>query len=171
MKMAVRKRSGISGAEYSLAVQFASRLPNLPSEADFKRWMRAALGQAAQVTIRVVNAAEARNLNSTFRGRHDPTNVLTFIYHDPASNALQGDIVLCAPVLAREAREQKKLLAHHYAHLTVHGVLHLAGYDHEQQADADEMEAIEVAILASLGVPDPYSVPSASRKGSQVRRQ
>lgn len=169
--MAVRKRSRTSNAEFSLAVQFASRLPNLPSEADFKRWMRAALGQAAQVTIRVVNAAEARNLNSNFRGRNYPTNVLTFIYHDPGSNALQGDIVLCAPVVAREAREHKKMLTHHYAHLTVHGVLHLAGYDHEQQDDAEEMEAIEVAILGSLGVPDPYSLDSSSRKGSPGRRQ
>lgn len=133
--------------------------------------MRAALGQSAQVTIRVVNAAEARNLNGTFRGRNYPTNVLTFIYHDPGDDALQGDIVLCAPVVAREAREQKKTLAHHYAHLTVHGVLHLAGYDHEQQADAGRMEAIEVAILASLGIPDPYGADTSSPKGSRGRRR
>jgi probable rRNA maturation factor len=169
--MAVRKRSRPSSADYSLAVQFASRLPNLPSEADFKRWMRAALEQAAQVTIRVVNAAEARNLNRTFRDKNYPTNVLTFIYHDQGSKALQGDIVLCAPVVACEAREQKKMIAHHYAHLTVHGVLHLAGYDHEQQADAQKMEAIEVAILASLGIPDPYSIEYSIRDGPQGRRQ
>jgi probable rRNA maturation factor len=169
--MAVRKRARSSSADYSLVVQFASRLPNLPCEAEIKRWVRAALVQPAQVTIRVVNAAEARNLNNTFRGRNCPTNVLTFIYNDRGSNALQGDIVLCAPLVAREAREQKKMLSHHYAHLTVHGVLHLAGYDHEEQADAEKMEAIEVAILASLGVPDPYSIDSSSRKGSQGRRR
>ena len=133
--------------------------------------MRAALGQAAQATVRVVNAAEARNLNGIYRGRKYPTNVLTFIYHDPGDDTLQGDIVLCAPVVAREAREQKKMLAHHYAHLTVHGVLHLAGYDHEQQADARRMEAIEVAILASLGIPDPYTADSSSLKVSRGRRR
>jgi probable rRNA maturation factor len=169
--MAVRKRSRISSADHSLDIQFASRLHNLPSEAEFMRWMRAALDQAAQVTIRVVNAAEARNLNSTFRGRNYPTNVLTFIYHDQGSNLLQGDIVLCAPIVAREAREQRKKLAHHYAHLTVHGALHLAGYDHEQQADAENMEATEAAILASLGIPDPYSIDSSIEKSPQGRRQ
>jgi probable rRNA maturation factor len=168
--MADRKRSR-APAGHLLAVQIASRLPNLPAAAEFRRWTRAALGQAAQVTVRVVNAAEARSLNSTFRGRKYPTNVLTFIYHDPGSAALHGDIVLCAPVVAREAREQNKKLADHYAHLTVHGVLHLAGYDHERQADANEMETKEVAILATLGVPDPYRFDASVQEGSQGRRR
>ena len=118
--------------------------------------MRAALDQPAEITIRVVNAAEGRNLNSAFRGKDFATNILTFSYHEAACEALRGDLVLCAPVVAREARAQGKSLADHYAHLTVHGALHLAGYDHEQEAEAEIMEARETEILAALGVADPY---------------
>lgn len=154
--MATKKKSLPGSTEIHLSVQIASRLPNLPSATQFKRWMKAALAQPAEVTVRVVNAAEGRNLNSAFRGKDHATNVLTFIYHESVNDRLQGDIVLCAPVVAREAREQKKNLTHHYAHLTVHGVLHLAGHDHVAVADADAMEAHEVAILGRLKVPNPY---------------
>lgn len=106
--------------------------------------------------MRVVNAAEGRRLNHTFRGKDYPTNVLTFVYHDANAKALVGDIVLCAPVVAREAREQAKLLDAHYAHLTVHGALHLAGFDHECARDAKIMEAREVYILEKLGLGNPY---------------
>jgi len=141
----------------ALAVQFASRLPNLPVEKDVRRWVRAALDCPAEITVRIVNGAEGRNLNSAFRGKDYATNVLTFVYNEPGSAHLMGDIVLCAPVVAREAREQGKPLAAHYAHLVVHGVLHLTGLDHERPAQARRMEACETRILAALGIADPYS--------------
>ena len=106
--------------------------------------------------MRIVNAAEGRNLNSAFRGKDYATNVLTFVYHEKKSSMLMGDLVLCAPVVAREAREQGKILAAHYAHLTVHGVLHLAGFDHESEKDAKVMEAREAKVLAALGYANPY---------------
>ena len=154
--MTARKKPKSSSADISLAVQFASRLPGIPSAADFKRWVRAALNSPAEITLRIVNGAEGRNLNSAFRDKDYATNVLTFVYHNSGSRTLQGDIVLCAPVVAREAREQKKILANHYAHLTVHGLLHLAGCNHEDEAEAKQMEALETAILARFRIPDPY---------------
>ena len=143
-------------ARLDLDIQYASRLPHIPEAAQFRRWIKAALPQPAELTLRIVNEAEGRNLNSAFRGKDYATNVLTFVYHEPRSPFLQGDVILCAPVVAREARGQGKPLEHHYAHLTVHGVLHLAGMDHERSPDAEKMEALEVAILARLKVPNPY---------------
>ncbi len=144
-------------AALALEVQYASRLPNLPAEKDLRRWVRAALQRSAELTIRIVNAAEGRNLNSAFRGKDYATNVLTFVYNDPRGARLLGDLVLCAPVVAREAREQGKALAAHYAHLVVHGVLHLSGFDHQRDPQARRMEAREVRILAGLGFADPYA--------------
>jgi probable rRNA maturation factor len=140
----------------ALTVQYASRLHNLPDEADFRLWAVRALDRPAEITVRIVNAAEGRNLNSAFRGKDYATNVLTFVYHAPRAKKLQGDLVLCAPVVAREAREQKKLLHDHYAHLVVHGLLHLAGYDHENTSDAAKMEKREIAILTALDIANPY---------------
>ncbi|HEX4859466.1 MAG TPA: rRNA maturation RNase YbeY [Usitatibacteraceae bacterium] len=140
----------------AIDVQLASRLRGIPPARSFRRWLGAALTQPAELTLRVVNAAEARVLNREFRGRDYPTNVLTFVYHAPGAAALAGDIVLCAPVVAREAREQGKRLADHYAHLAVHGALHLAGMDHERPRDARRMEALERQILAGFGIEDPY---------------
>jgi probable rRNA maturation factor len=142
-----------------LAIQRASRLASIPSDRQLRRWLRAALdavGQPAELTLRIVNAAEGRNLNSAFRGKDYATNVLTFVYHPPRTSPLMGDVVLCAPVVAREAREQGKSVVDHYAHLVVHGVLHLAGLDHERPREAARMEALEVEILAGLGIGDPY---------------
>jgi probable rRNA maturation factor len=139
-----------------LDVQYASRLASIPEAAKFKRWIKAALEQPAEITLRVVNEAEGRNLNSAFRGKDYATNVLTFVYHEPGSPFLQGDLILCAPVVSREAREQGKPAEHHYAHLTVHGVLHLAGLDHARARDAEKMESREIAILDRLKVPNPY---------------
>ena len=140
----------------AIVIQRASRLNTIPTDRAFKRWILAALDGEATLTLRVVNIAEARDLNRNFRGKDYATNVLTFVYHAPKSKTLEGDIVLCAQVVAREAREQGKALVDHYAHLTVHGVLHLAGFDHETVREAKVMEAREVAILARVGVEDPY---------------
>lgn len=144
-----------------LALQYAVSRRGVPARASIERWLSVALTRAAALTVRIVGAAEGRALNRTFRGRDYPTNVLTFVY---AAAPLTGDIVLCAPVIAREARAQGKPLAAHYAHLVVHGALHLQGHDHERsQAAAVRMESREKAILARLGYPDPYRVPPPSQ--------
>jgi probable rRNA maturation factor len=137
-----------------LAVQYATRVRGLPSRAQVRRWTRAALERSARVTVRLVGAGEARALNRSFRGRDYATNVLTFVMRERPR--LEGDLALCAPVIAREARAQRKSAAAHYAHLVVHGVLHLQGYDHESGADARVMERRESSIVARLGYPDPY---------------
>ena len=116
--------------------------------------MRATLARPADVTLRIVGETEGATLNRRYRGRPYATNVLTFCYE--SAPRLQGDVVLCAPVIGREARAQGKPLAAHYAHLTVHGLLHLQGYDHERSTDARVMESREVAILRRLGLPNPY---------------
>ncbi|HVY07283.1 MAG TPA: rRNA maturation RNase YbeY [Burkholderiales bacterium] len=126
----------------------------LPSRQRMREWARAALLEDAQVTLRIVGAREGRQLNRSFRGRDYATNVLTFSYS--GMRPLYGDIVLCAPVVAREARAQRKPLAAHYAHLIVHGMLHLQGFDHESDKDAEAMEAREAEIVAKLGYADPY---------------
>ncbi|MCY7386927.1 MAG: rRNA maturation RNase YbeY [Burkholderiales bacterium] len=142
---------------HALNIQIASRIKGIPRERDFRKWLVAALPKAAELTLRVVNGAEGRALNNGFRGKSYATNVLTFVYHEKKSPLLMGDIVLCAPVVAREAREQSKTLAAHYAHLTIHGALHLAGLDHEVERAARTMEKTEIAILDSLGFDNPYT--------------
>jgi probable rRNA maturation factor len=140
----------------AIAIQRASRLAGIPSDRLFRKWLNAALPKPAELSLRIVNAAEGRNLNSAFRGKDYATNVLTFVYHEPKSPVLLGDIVLCAQVVAREAREQEKTLEAHYAHMTVHGALHLAGMDHEKEREAKVMESREIAILRALGYENPY---------------
>lgn len=144
-------------------MQYASAAAGLPKPSAFRRWAKAALGAKydAEITLRIVNRAEGRRLNAAFRGKPAATNVLTFGYGSDlraTSGILQGDIVLCAPVIAREARAQGKALDAHYAHLTVHGMLHLQGYDHIRDADANRMERLETAILRRLGHADPYLI-------------
>ncbi len=117
--------------------------------------MQAALERPASVTLRFVGTREGRTLNHRYRGLDYATNVLTFVYDDVAS--LAGDIVLCAPVMRREARAQHRTLTAHCAHLVIHGMLHLQGYDHERDDDAARMEARESALLAQLGHRDPYA--------------
>jgi probable rRNA maturation factor len=151
----------------SLTVQYAVDDDELPGRAAFHRWARAALSQDATVTLRLVNGREGRTINRRYRGRDRATNVLAFVYHDGrGTRGIDGDIVLCVPVMRREAGEQGKLLAAHSAHLVVHAMLHLQGYDHARARDAARMEAREVAILARLGFPDPYSPAARSRRRS-----
>jgi len=135
-------------------VQRASRAAHIPSDARLKRWARAALARNAEVTVRYVAEGEGRKLNRQFRGRDYATNVLTFIY---SARPLAGDVVICAPVVAREARAQGKGADAHHAHLLVHGLLHLQGLDHEAKTDAARMERRERAILSRLGFEDPYA--------------
>ena len=111
----------------------------------------------ARVTVRLVGLVEGRALNRDYRGKDYATNVLTFVLDDGPPRS--GDLALCAPVVAKEAREQKKDLMAHYAHLTVHGVLHLQGYEHGRGREAVEMEKLETRILKRLGFPDPYVYP------------
>ncbi len=139
----------------ALTVQVATRSRSLPAAAQLRRWTRAALARPAQVTLRIVGEREGESLNRKFRRKPYATNVLTFCYAE--DGGLAGDIVLCAPVIAREARRQGKDLEAHYAHLTVHGLLHLQGYDHGKPREARIMEVREAAILRRLGYPDPYA--------------
>ena len=136
----------------TLAIQRASRAAHIPSDTLLRRWARAC-GVSGDITVRYVAAVEGRRLNRRFRGKDYATNVLSFPY---AAKPLAGDLVICAPVVAREAREQGKPTMAHHAHLLVHGLLHLAGFDHERSRDAARMEARERAILSKLGFPDPY---------------
>jgi probable rRNA maturation factor len=137
-----------------MSVQYGARARGLPTPAQLRRWARAALARNARVTVRVVGGSEGRALNRNFRGRNYATNVLSFRMRDQP--ALEGDLALCAPVIAREARAQGKSLAAHYAHLVVHGVLHLQGHDHETRSGARRMERRESRIVTALGFPDPY---------------
>jgi len=137
-----------------LSLQYACNRAGLPLRADFVRWARAALAGGGQITIRLVDADEGRALNSEYRGKDYATNVLSFPYD--TEPVVTGDLVICPAVVAREAVEQNKPLAAHYAHLTVHGMLHLQGRDHDNDEDALAMEDEEREILAALGYPDPY---------------
>ena len=136
-------------------MQYATRAHPVPSENDFRKWVRAAVHDDARITVRLVGLAEGRSLNREYRGRDYATNVLTFVLED--GPPYDGDLALCVPVVSREAREQGKDVMAHYAHLTVHGVLHLQGYEHEQEPAAVEMEKLETRILKRLGYPDPYA--------------
>jgi probable rRNA maturation factor len=140
----------------SLSVQFASNAKKLPTRPQFRRWVKVALQQDVQIVLRIVDDIEGRALNQSYRGKDYATNVLTFVYD--GSEPLYGDVAICAPVVAREAKEQGKDLLAHYAHLTIHAVLHLQGYDHENKRDADEMEALETALMLKLRYPAPYLV-------------
>jgi len=157
-------RKGSQRARIELAVQYAVPRAGLPARASIATWIGAALERSARVTVRFVGAAEGRRLNREYRGRDYAANVLTFVY-SPARGALEGDIVLCAPVVAREARAQGKTPRAHYAHLAVHGALHLQGLDHARARDAVRMEARERRILARLGFADPYADDKRSKAG------
>lgn len=152
--MSSKKTSKVLPPAVSLAVQYASAAPNLPTRPQFRRWFRAALQQNVRVTLRIVDEAEGRELNKNFRGKDYATNVLTFVYDD--TEPLSGDVIICAPVVEKEASVQHKELMAHYAHMTIHAALHLQGYDHEQDDDAAQMEALETRLMLKLRYPDPY---------------
>lgn len=134
---------------------------NLPSEADFQRWLDAAVlpfQEEAEVTVRLVDEAESNQLNLTYRGKDKPTNVLSFPFECPPGVELPllGDLIICRQVVEREASEQNKPLLAHWAHMVVHGSLHLLGYDHIDDDEAEEMEALEVEFMQALGYDNPY---------------
>ena len=152
-------------AKLSLAVQYASETDGLPAEvlptvAQFRKWTKSTLRVDAEIALRVVDEAEGRALNRDYRGKDYATNVLTFCLSEEPM--LMGDIVLCAPVVLKEAAAQQKSPLAHFAHLTVHGVLHLHGYDHETEAQAELMETLETEIVTKLGYPDPYLMEKES---------
>jgi len=146
------------GPLLKIDLQIGARAVGAPTLAQLRRWASAALKKPGEVTVRVVGATEARRLNRRYRGEDHATNVLSFPYA-LSRGVVQGDIVLCAPVIAREARSQGKTLEAHFAHLTVHAMLHLQGHDHARQREAQRMEALEKKVLTKLGYPDPYGAP------------
>lgn len=142
----------------SLSVQYAdTSLQALLTRPLLRKTVQAALFFPAELTLRFVDAEEGRSLNHAYRGKDYATNVLTFAYtEDSDAEVTQADIILCTDVLVREAQEQKKTVLAHAQHLIVHGVLHAQGYDHEEDAEAEEMEGLEIEILAKLGLSNPY---------------
>ncbi|NJD23926.1 MAG: rRNA maturation RNase YbeY [Betaproteobacteria bacterium] len=143
------------GKRLDLTVQYACGRTGIPARADFLRWARAALPGGGSIAIRLVDEEEGRALNRDYRGKDYATNVLSFPYE--TEPRVLGDLVVCPAVVAREAAAHGKPVAAHYAHLTVHGMLHLQGFDHDDDNEARRMEDKEREILAGLGYPDPYS--------------
>ena len=166
--------AGTGAPDVLLHVERACPAADLPDDALLTRWVQVALAHAdgapadaAELSLRIVDDAEGAALNTRYRGKPGPTNVLSFPFEPPpglppeaaaAFSAELGDLVICAPVLRREAAEQGKSLTAHTAHLVVHGTLHLIGYDHLESADAAAMETLETVILGALGFPPPYGV-------------
>lgn len=143
----------------TISVQYAVPRRGLPSAVAFHRWAAAGLGsESGEVTLRIVDAEEGRALNRRYRGKDYATNVLSFPVPElpDGTRPIRGDLVLCAPVIVREAVEQGKAMNAHWAHMVIHGCLHLCGHDHEDREEAEEMEALERRLLAGLGYPDPY---------------
>lgn len=150
-------------SKLDVSVGYAASRKGVPASASFRRWIEAALKgarrrKATEVSVRIVDTEEGQALNLQYRGRDYATNVLSFPVELPPGVDLPliGDLVICAPVVAREAAEQGKKPADHWAHLTIHGTLHLLGYDHIDEAEAEAMEALETRVLAGLGISDPY---------------
>jgi probable rRNA maturation factor len=143
-------------------IQMASASEEAPDPQSIERWIGAAIGdqrESTELSVRIVDAEEGKALNEQFRGSTGATNVLSFPFENesPQPLPLIGDIVICAPVVAKEAREQNKALNAHWAHMMIHGVLHLLGYDHQNENDANLMETLETEIMQGLGFPPPYS--------------
>ncbi|WP_448567444.1 rRNA maturation RNase YbeY [Thalassotalea ganghwensis] len=144
-------------------LQVASNSTQLPTETLFHTWVNAALSKynkPYELTIRIVDQQESQTLNDQYRGKDKPTNVLSFPFEVPEGIelALLGDLVICAPVVEQEALEQNKSFEAHWAHMVIHGCLHLLGFDHIDEDDATEMEALEIEILDTLGIANPYFI-------------
>lgn len=145
-----------------LDFQLTIERDDVPAQAQFQQWLDAVaiklLSNDHEMTVRVVDAEESQELNNTYRGKDKPTNVLSFPFEAPPGIELPllGDLVICAEVVANEAQQQQKPLEHHWAHMVIHGLLHLLGYDHIQDDEAEEMEQLERELLALLAIPDPY---------------
>ncbi|MGK0410833.1 MAG: putative rRNA maturation factor [Shewanella psychromarinicola] len=149
------------GISLDLDLQIAVDNPRLPTQAEFDTWVRTAMGQTmseVELTIRIVEVAESQQLNLTYRGKDKPTNVLSFPFEAPPEVELPllGDLVICAQVVEQEAIEQNKPLNAHWAHMVIHGCLHLLGYDHIIDEEADEMESLETQLVEGLGFTNPY---------------
>jgi probable rRNA maturation factor len=142
----------------SIAVQFATGRRGVPSAPALRAWVRAAVQRTGNVVVRIVGLREGRRLNRSYRGIDRATNVLSFSYDDARREVVKGDIVLCHPVIRREARAQRKALTAHYAHLVVHGMLHLRGYDHREESAALRMEKAEIRTLRRFGLRNPYEL-------------
>ncbi|WP_075180678.1 rRNA maturation RNase YbeY [Pantoea sp. 1.19] len=149
-------------SQVTLDLQLAcASADGLPAEAEFQRWLNAVLSQfqdESEVTVRLVDEAESRMLNHTYRGKDKPTNVLSFPFEAPPGIELPllGDLIICRQVVEQEADEQHKAREAHWAHMVIHGCLHLLGYDHIEDEEAEEMESLETEIMLALGYPDPY---------------
>lgn len=155
MQKAVKEPSAME-----FALQDVSDSADVPSENEIRQWLLASLEKKnIRLTVRLVAEGEMGELNERYRHKKGPTNVLSFPFEDPPGvhSDILGDIVICAPIVQREAREQKKTVSAHWAHMVIHGALHLQGYDHENEQDAIKMEALETRIMTQLGFPAPYS--------------
>jgi probable rRNA maturation factor len=143
-------------------LQMACEAENIPDEKQLQTWLDAVLEgcalQEQEITVRMVNPAESQGLNHQYRGMDKPTNVLSFPFEAPPGMTLNllGDLVICADIVAQEAKEQNKPLSDHWAHMIVHGTLHLLGFDHIEDTEAEKMEALEIVILGKLAIDDPY---------------
>jgi probable rRNA maturation factor len=158
----------------------ASTETAVPSQSDFELWSSAVLEELAQsehakeLGIRLIDEQESAELNQNFRNKQGPTNVLSFTYTDillEAQQNLLGDLAICSQVVIREAQEQKKTAPAHWAHMTIHGLLHLLGHDHQLDSEAETMEQLESSILEKLGYPHPYNHPSDEQKTEQQTKQ
>jgi probable rRNA maturation factor len=148
-------------AENPVIIQNATDAADLPDETDFARWVNLPLKAhqcCGEVLIRLVDETESAELNDTYRHKNGPTNILSFPFDAPVEieSDLLGDLVICVPVVQREAMQQGKPIRHHWAHIVIHGVLHLLGYDHIDDSDAQKMETLEINLLKTLNIPNPY---------------
>ena len=144
-----------------LDIQIATESTDYPDERQFQRWVDVVLTDSdvdSEIVIRLVDEEESAELNSQYRHKTGPTNILSFPFEPPKGIEMDllGDLLICVPIIVKEALEQHKLPEHHWAHITIHGVLHLLGYDHIEEHEAEQMEALEISILKTLNIANPY---------------